>query len=110
MARWENEDLSELDIPEPEKVERLYFGKTGEESNEKDAFASLYRVDKSESYYILYDRAEIIDPYNQRVAKSTIATRGFRKVCSLSFDFYMKYLKTRNNLYFTRARRLVMEK
>ena len=68
MARWENEDLSELDIPEPEKVERLYFGKTGEESNEKDAFASLYRVDKSESYYILYDRAEIIDPYNQRVA------------------------------------------
>ena len=54
-------------------------------------------------------RAEIIDPYNQRVAKSTIATRGFRKVCSLSFDFYMKYLKTRNNLYFTRARRLVME-
>ena len=50
MARWENEDLSELDIPEPEKVERLYFGKTGEESNEKDAFASLYRVDKSESY------------------------------------------------------------
>ena len=110
MARWENEDTSDLDLPDPQNIEKLYFGKAAEEVGKKEAFASINRVDSSESYYILYDRAEIIDPHNDRFTRSSSSTRRLKKVSKSCFDFYIKYLKTRNGLYFTRARRLVMEK
>ena len=110
MARWENEDVSDLNLPDPQQVNREFFGKSAANVEEKEAFAYLAIVDDSESYYILYDRAEIIDAYNDRFTRSSSKTRRFKKVSKNCFDFYMKYLKTKNSLYFTRARRLVMEK
>ncbi len=110
MARWENEDVSDLNLPDPQQVDKQYFGKSADVVQEKEAFAYRATVDESRSYYVLYDRAEIIDAYNDRFTKSSSSTRRFKKVSEDCFDFYIKYLKTRNSLYFTRARRLVMEK
>ena len=110
MARWENEDVSDLDLPDPQRVDKQYFGKSAASVKEKEAFAYRLIVDGSESHYILYDRAEIIDAYNDRFTRSSSTTRRFKKVSKDCFAFYIKYLKTKNNLYFTRARRLVMEK
>ena len=110
MARWENEDVSDLNLPDPQKVDKQYFGKSSASVDKKEAFTYVSVVDGSCSYYILYDRAEIIDAYNDRFTKSSSSTRRFKKVSKECFDFYMKYLKTKNGLYFTRARRLVMEK
>jgi len=110
MARWENEDVSDLDLPDPQRVDKQYFGKSAASVEEKEAFAYRVIVDDSESHYILYDRAEIIDAYNDRFTRSSSTTRRFKKVSKDCFAFYIKYLKTKNNLYFTRARRLVMEK
>jgi len=110
MARWENEDVSDLNLPDPQQVHKEYFGKSAASVQKKEGFVCRATVDQSESYYILYDRAEIIDAYNDRFTKSSSSTRRFKKVSKECFDFYMKYLKTRNGLYFTRARRLVMEK
>ena len=28
MARWENEDVSDLNLPDPQKVDKEYFGKS----------------------------------------------------------------------------------
>ena len=110
MARWENEDVSDLNLPDPQKIDKVYFGKSASNVNKKEAFAYMATVDNSYSYYILYDRAEIIDAYNDRFTRSSSSTRRFKKVSKECFDFYMKYLNTKNILYFTRARRLVMEK
>lgn len=110
MARWENEDVSDLNLPDPQQITKQYFGKSAASVDSNEAFAYSATVDKSSSYYILYDRAEIIDAYNDRFTRSSSSTRRFKKVSKDCFDFYMKYLKTRNGLYFTRARRLVMEK
>ena len=110
MARWENEDVSDLNLPDPQRVDKEYFGKSAASVQKKEGFAYRATVDQSESYYILYDRAEIIDAYNDRFTRSSSSTRRFKKVSKECFDFYMKYLKTKNGLYFTRARRLVMEK
>tara|TARA_R110000822_G_scaffold165023_1_gene305593 strand:+ start:152 stop:487 length:336 start_codon:yes stop_codon:yes gene_type:complete len=111
MARGEKEDVSDLNLPEPQDVQKLYFGKHAEVSSEtKEAFAYVGTVENSASHYILYDRGEIIDPYNDRFTRSSSTTRRFKKVSETCFNFYMKYLKTRNTLHFTRARRLVMEK
>jgi hypothetical protein len=111
MARWENEDVSDLNLPDPQKVLKTYFGKNAAVAMEtREAFAYTNTVDQSTSYHILYDRAEIIDPYNDRFTRSSSATRRFKKVSETCFNFYMKYLKTKNILYFTRARRIMMEK
>lgn len=110
MARWENEDISELNLPDPQTVERKFYGAKGIETEEKNAFASLANIGKSQSYYILYDRAEVVDAYNDRLTRSLSQTRNLRKVSKKCFDFYMKYLKTKNTLYLTRARRTMMEK
>ena len=110
MARWENEDVSDLNLPDPQQVDKEYFGKSAASVQKKEGFAYRATVDQSESYYILYDRAGIIDAYNDRFTRSSSSTRRFKKVSKECFDFYMKYLKTKNGLYFTRARRLVMEK
>jgi len=111
MARWDNEDISGLNLPDPQDVQKIYFGKNAAVATEtKEAFAYTNTVDQSVSYHILYDRAEIIDPYNDRFTRSSSTTRRFKKVSETCFNFYMKYLKTKNILYFTRARRLVMEK
>tara|TARA_Y100000004_G_scaffold161753_1_gene190003 strand:+ start:400 stop:732 length:333 start_codon:yes stop_codon:yes gene_type:complete len=109
MARWENEDVSDLNLPDPEQVKRVYIGKSAATVEEKNAFAYTALAGDSKSYYILCDRAEIIDPYNDRFTKSSSLTRKFKKVSKGCFDFYTKYLKTKNNLYFTRSRRLAME-
>ena len=110
MARWENEDVSDLNLPDPQVTKKKFYESKGSETEEKNSFAMLSDVGKSQSYYILYDRAEIIDAYNDRFTRSSSATRKFKKVSKECFDFYVKYLKTKNTLYFTRARRLIMEK
>jgi len=60
MARWENEDVSDLNLPDPQQVDKEYFGKSAASVEEKEAFAYRVIVDDSESHYILYDRAELM--------------------------------------------------
>ena len=55
MARWENEDVSDLNLPDPQKVDKEYFGKSAASVDKKEAFAYMATVDKSNSYYILAD-------------------------------------------------------
>jgi hypothetical protein len=110
MAKWEDEDVSNLNLPDPQYTERKFYGAKGVETEEKNALASLVETGKSQSYYVLYDRAEVVDAYNDRLTRSISQTRNLRKVSKKCFDLYMKYLKTKNTLYLTRARRTMMEK
>jgi hypothetical protein len=110
MARWENEDVSNLNLPDPDLTERKFYGVKGVETEEKNAFASMSETGRGQSYYILYDRAEMVDAYNDRLTRSISQTRNLRKVSKKCFDLYMKYLKSKNTLYLTRARRTMMEK
>lgn len=111
MARGENEDVSSLDLPDPITVNKTYFDKNGKlTTDEKLAFAMVVESDNKESYYIKYSRGEIVDPhhidYNFKNKNYTV----FKKVLKDSFDMYHKFLETKNRLYFTRARRYLMER
>ena len=79
MARWENEDVSDLNLPDPQKVDKEYFGKSAASVDKKEAFAYMATVDKSNSYYILYDRAEIIDAYNDRLPDRLLVLEDLRR-------------------------------
>jgi len=111
MARWENEDLTGLNLPEPCPIIKTFFDKNGKETEDQDlALAKTSQMGDRINYYIKYNRGEIIDPHHtdyNNVRKNSNAT--FKKVNKKTFDTYSRFLKTKNVLYFTMARRMVME-
>ena len=113
MGRGENEDISGLNIPSPPKVEIMFYDTKGNESEEKNAIAkkvstSLTYENISIQRFVLYGRGELLDPHgvDSRANKSFYK---YKKVSEDAFENYMKYLKSKNTMYFTRARRLVTE-
>lgn len=112
MARWENEDVSDLNLPDPIHLIRIFFDKNAESTdNEEIAFAKKTINDDKETYYIKYMRGEIIDPHHiDNNLRNTTYPKTFKKVSKQAFDAYIKFLQTKNRLYFTIARRIVMER
>jgi|TARA_R110000824_G_scaffold348008_1_gene534731 hypothetical protein len=114
MARWENEDVSDLNIPDPVETNTTYVGLQGKETTEEQALAkSAISSDGSKMFYIKYGRNEILDPY--QIDSSFAGSRRqrhvykFKKVTEETFDNYKKYLETKNRIFFTKARRFLME-
>lgn len=116
MARGENADISGLNLPDPQKFEILFVGIKGEETEENKALAKSVTSnqgyeDVSVQWFIRMGRGEIIDPYgiDSGYNQKRLAGLKFKKVSEKAFDNYIKYLKCKNRLYFTKARRLAME-
>ena len=110
MSRWENADVSDLDLPPPDKIEEVFFGVGGETTVSDSAFAKTVTSNGGTAFYIKYGRGELIDPYNTDSFRSHSGPLfKFKKVCQKSFDAYITYLTSKNRWYFTQARRLTME-
>ena len=112
MARWENEDLTGLNIPDAAVYSIQYIDMNGADVASEDcAVAKIVSEDDKRAYYILYGRGEIVEPHqiDTNYSKNKFAYK-FKKVTEDAFGAYEKYLKTKNRLYFTNARRLVMER
>lgn len=117
MARHENEDVSDLDLPKGYETVVEFFGEKGDQvkpdiSLAKSVSTSLDHESHSMHYFIRVGRGEIIDPYGADFGytKSKLSTMyKFKKVSKKAFDSYQNYLQTKNRLHFTKARRLVME-
>lgn len=109
MARWENEDVSGLNLPDPQEVEKTYFDKSGNNCEKSSAYAMQYVSENSIFFYIRFSRGELIDPHSIDSNTKLKNNPDFKKVKKTCFENYIKYLKTKNRLYFTRSRRLAME-
>ena len=112
MARWENEDVSGLNLPERTQTLIHYYGKGGTLCEEKLSFAKTVVTQsnglESVKHYVRFTRGELVDPHSVDYnLKTQLAT--FKKVNEKSFNQYIKYLETKNRLYFTRSRRLSQE-
>jgi hypothetical protein len=114
MARWENEDVSGMGIPEPIRSEVKYLNKEGRNCNdERYAYTktiSTAMPDKTTftKHYIRFNRGEFVDPHSVDIMFKS-KTPEFKKVSEACYNLYKKYLITKNRLYFTRSRRLYME-
>ena len=90
----------------PSDKMEFWFNKNGEEiSSENEKFyAKIIEKNNSRAYYIrTYDGA-IYDPlgmFSRRESLDIVMT----KVSKSTFDFYMMYLRTNNNIFLTRAER-----
>ena len=114
MARWENEDVSDLNIPDPENVETTFLDVNGEQSVENKAVAKLVKSSTgSITFYIKYGRNELLDPHQTDSSYASSRRQShmykFKKVSKDTFESYTKYLESKNRLYFTKARRFLME-
>lgn len=110
MARWENEDVSNLGLPKPQVVSKIFLDKNGNETEKEDlAFAKIANCEGKQKHYIKYNRGEIVDPHHVDFNSRNNSNSIFRKVSDETFSNYRKFLETKNVLYFTMARRMVME-
>jgi hypothetical protein len=116
MARHENEDVSELNLPE-QNVRIRFLTVKGKKADESNALAKTVETLNGEDlfskqFFIKYGRGEIIDPYSIDFGYSRrrlASMYKYKKVSEKTFTQYKKYLDTKNRLYFTKARRLIME-
>jgi hypothetical protein len=89
----------------------ISFNKEGEATkvkNKEKVYASQVSVvkNKNELYYIRVHQNSPFDPmgtYSKR--NSAWVETKMEQVSKTTFDFYMMYLRTKNSLYMTRARR-----
>ena len=107
MARWENEDTSHLHLPERDEQTIQYFNNNGEQCSEKTAFSKIVKtVSENTEYvkhYIKVFRGELIDPHSIDYNLNT-KLASYKKVSEATFNYYTRYLRTKNRLFYTRAR------
>ena len=109
MARWEHEDVSNLDLPDPDRITHTYYGSDASETAEDSAFAKLANNKGFKTYYIKYGRGDLFDPLGADKGKHNRPYFTFRKVEEKVFAYYMEYLSTLDRIFLTRARRALME-
>ena len=110
MARWENENLDGLDIPQPPKMHIQLFGALGATPNsEANAFAKKVSMGNSNTYYVLYGRGDLFDPFGADKGKHGRPYFSLKKVKESVFNHYIYYISSEDRIFFTRARRLMME-
>lgn len=112
MSRWENVDVSSLDLPDLPEREEVFLDVDGNPSEVHTAFAkkvSTTSEDKTENrFYVRFGRGTIVNP-NLMGKRINDKLYTFRKVSKKTFDLYRKYLLTKNLLFFTYARRSLMD-
>ena len=113
MARNEKEDVSGIELPEPLQSNIKFYDQNGKQCKESTGVAKIVSTfltyeNLSVQRFVLYGRGEILDPHgvDSRANKSMYK---YKKVSEKAFDNYIKYLESKNTMYFTRARRLIME-
>ncbi len=99
-----------------EKIVRRFYDKNGQVTrDETKSIAKICydekRGERTAFYYIRMYRGELLDPHaiDKNISPLNRAAFKEKKVNKSCFDGYVKYLKTKNRLYFTRSRRLSME-
>lgn len=85
----------------------VFFGVGGNMvENDVYALAKIVTINSKEYYFIWFWRGDIHDPYGPDILrKSQQFISKFTKVNKETFDNYFRYLKTKNRLYLTRAKR-----
>lgn len=60
-------------------------------------------------YFVMTTRGNLYDPYNRDVlvSRGEINRLKLKKVKSEAYELYVKYLESKNNLHYSKAKRLI---
>lgn len=116
MRSHNDEDFEKMGLPKPTETLVEWFGKDGEKTEERSAFAKMVSCtydyeNLSKQFFLRISSGELIDPYytNAGIGKARLSTFSFKKVNAATFNAFVKYLKTKRRTDYTFARRLLME-
>jgi|6_EtaG_2_1085325.scaffolds.fasta_scaffold34409_2 hypothetical protein len=115
MARWENEDVSGLNLPAPDTHDIYLYGINGEEVDRDPAALAQKIVQTSETFgdtvsYYIKGGINMLDPYGIDSNSFQRSNLTMMKVSENTFLLYYKYLRTKNKLYFIKARQSEVNK
>lgn len=110
MGKHDNEDLSGLNLPEKPYRSEVFYGKGGNMVDENSSYIKVLTVGKWEVYFIWFWRGHLFDPYGGDILrKGTSEFAKNKKVSKETYEAYMKYLKSKNNMWLNLARRKSMD-
>ena len=109
MARWENENLDDLNLPEPDNKVSTYYGAGAQEADSSAAFVKVIDNNGYKTHYIKFGRGDLLDPLGADKDKYNRPYFEYKKVDKKVYEYYMQYLQNRERIFLTRARRALME-
>ncbi|MAZ56612.1 hypothetical protein CL653_02375 [bacterium] len=87
----------------------VYLLVDGTETKESDPMAYLKKSvspnRREESYYVKTHNSLILDPWGVYAGRETSINTSFKKVSEDTYNYFAKYLKTKNSIHLTRAQR-----
>jgi len=110
MDRLTEDDLKGLNLPDPDVADIVFLDKNGNPTQKEDqAVVKLVTTSGKTNHFVKYARGELVDPHHTDSRQYlTQKLFKFRKVDAKTYERYEKFLKTKNTLYYTQARRLLM--
>ena len=93
-------------IPKENRAEIL-FNKSGRnlDSPKEKVYGKVIAKNAIDYYYIRVHQSVPFDPMGTYAKREQYVESKLQIVSKSTFDFYMMYLKTKNTIYMTRARR-----
>lgn len=81
-------------------------GQTSDKETPKSCAKTVKNINKSTTtHYVKFFRGRIFDPHGIDGRKGGSAFTKYKKVQKQTFKYYSQYLKTKNQISFTRAER-----
>ena len=89
------------------QASEILFNKSGQnlDSPKEKVYGKVIANNGKEHYYIRVHQSVPFDPMGTYAKREQYVESKLQNVSKSTFDFYMMYLKTKNTIYMTRARR-----
>jgi len=98
-------------MPDDINIKETLYDKTGgvvinkKEKSYAKLIKTINRSSSIDRYYVKVHKSVPYDPWGMYGHREDYVETKFNSVSKETFDYYMMYLKTRNNLYMTRSQR-----
>ena len=99
--------IKSADQIKTKQASEILFNKSGQnlDSPKEKVYGKVIANNGKEHYYIRVHQSVPFDPMGTYAKREQYVESKLQNVSKSTFDFYMMYLKTKNTIYMTRARR-----
>lgn len=103
----ETKFINSADQMQAKQVTEMLFNKSGQnlDSPKEKVYGKVVANNGKDYYYIRVHQSVPFDPMGTYAKREQYVESKLQNVSKATFDFYMMYLKTKNTIYMTRARR-----
>lgn len=84
-----------------------YIGIQGKEVEESEGIAKLVSNGDKNFYFVLLHNSALVDPYNEIFTMNKRRLSKYINVNEAVYKNYVLYLKTKQSIYYNRARRMM---